>query len=115
MRAYDAIALAAAAVAARPDRPATALVHDAPEARLVVFRIEPGQQVAPHTSPSAVILVALSGQGLVLGADGEHPLRAGEVVAYEPNEVHGMRATNEPFQLLAIIAPRPSATSTPRS
>lgn len=48
MKAYDLLAEAARAVSARADRPATAVVHDSPDARLVIFRIEPGQTGEPH-------------------------------------------------------------------
>lgn len=109
MNVYDTPAVAAGAVSARPDRPATALVHDATDVRLVLFRIEPGQQVAPHTSPSTVVLTVLSGAGLVTGGDREQPARAGMVVAYAPNERHGMRAVDERMVVLAAIAPRPAA------
>jgi len=104
---YDPATLAAAAVATRSERPATAIVHDAAGARLVVFRIEAGQTVAPHTSPSTVILSVVAGSGLVSGPDGERSVRAGDVVAYAPDERHGMRALSGAFVVLATIAPRP--------
>lgn len=109
MKTHDPRALAEAAVAAQPGRPASALVHDTPDARLVVFRIEPGQQVLPHTSPSTVILSIAGGRGIVSGADGDRAVRAGDLVAYEPNELHGMRALEERLIVLAVIAPRPGA------
>ncbi len=107
MNVYQPAAVAAGAPSARPDRPAMAIVHDSPDARLVVFRIEPGQRVAPHTSTSTVILLVVAGSGLVSGADGEQPVGPGDMVAYAPEERHGMRALAEPFVVLATIAPRP--------
>lgn len=109
MKHYPRSELAVAAVTARPERPATATVHDAPDARLVVFRIEPGQQVPPHTNRSLVILSVQEGSGVVSGADGDRTVHAGDVVVYEPNEPHGMRALEERFIVLATIAPRPGA------
>lgn len=100
-------ALAAQAVSANPTRPATMVVHDSADARVVLFRIEPGQAVPPHTSPSTVLLNVVSGSGIVSGADGEREVRAGDIVAYAPNEPHGMRATSERLVLAAVIAPRP--------
>ena len=104
---------ARAAVAANPDRPATAVLHDAPEARLVVFRLAPGQAVPPHRSTSAVLLEVLEGTGFLSGdADGapaERPCAAGDIAAYEPGELHGMRAGGEELLLLATIAPRPGS------
>jgi quercetin dioxygenase-like cupin family protein len=109
MNIYEPAVIAARAVAAQATRPATAIVHDAAGTRLVVFRIEPGQQVAPHTSRSTVTLSILAGSGFVSGNDGERLVRAGDLVVYDPNERHGMRAVDKPLVLLAIIAPRPGA------
>ena len=95
------------AVAASPARPATAILFDSADIRLLVFRIAPGQHVAPHQNPSTVMLTVLSGEGLLSGRDGERLCRAGDVVAYEPGEPHGMRATDSELHLLAAITPRP--------
>ena len=95
------------AVAASPSRPATATIFDSADARLVVFRIAPGQAVASHRSPSTVLLTVLRGSGVVSGADGERSCAAGEVIVYGPDEVHGMRAVEEELHLLAVITPRP--------
>jgi quercetin dioxygenase-like cupin family protein len=98
------------ATAARTDRPATTIVHDSPDVRVVVFRIQPGQQVVPHTNPSTVVLTVLSGAGVVSGGEGEQAVGPGAVVVYAPAELHGMRAAAdaaESFLLLATIAPRP--------
>lgn len=100
---------AADAVSPGPGRAATKLAHDSPDARLVVFRLEPGQRVEPHTSPSSVVLAVASGSGLVLGPDGERSVRAGDVVVYAPNELHAMRALSHHLVLLAVIVPRPGS------
>ena len=107
MKHLDPLAAARAAVASNPSRPATALVHDSPDARLVVFRIAPGQEVPRHTSLSTVILTVLAGRGTLSGADGERECGPGEMVTYEPEEPHAMRATTEELLLLATITPRP--------
>lgn len=107
MNIYEPLVIAAAAIAARPDRPATAIVHDGPDARLVVFRLEAGQAVAPHMSTSTVILSIAAGSGMVSGATGELSVRAGDVVTFDANEPHGMRALSNPMVVLAVIAPRP--------
>jgi quercetin dioxygenase-like cupin family protein len=109
MKIHDARALAASAVAARADRPATSLIHDSADARVVLFRIEPGQVVAVHTNPSTVLLTVVEGSGIVTGGDGERAVKAGDIVAYDPREPHGMRATSERLVIAAIIAPRPGA------
>jgi quercetin dioxygenase-like cupin family protein len=89
-------------------RPAMAVIHDAPDVRLMVLRIAAGQAVPLHASRSSVLLYVLSGCGLVSGQDGDHAVHPGMLVAYEPGETHGMRAISEELVLLATIAPRPS-------
>jgi quercetin dioxygenase-like cupin family protein len=113
MKVYDPAAVARDAVAAHEARPAMAVVHDAPDARLVVFRLAAGQAVPVHTSVSSVVLHVLSGSGFVSGADGERDVHAGMVVAYEPREPHGMRAQTEEMIVLAVIAPRPASRQGP--
>ena len=112
MIALDPRAAARAAVSTNPARPATAIVHDSPDARLVVFRLAPGQAVAPHRNASSVQLEVLEGDGVLSGeaADGsaaDRACTAGDVVVYAPNELHAMRAGDRELLLLAPITPRP--------
>lgn len=93
--------------APRAERPATHLLHDEPNVRVVAFRLEPGQQVAPHHSAATVILQVTEGEGVFSGADGELRLRAGETVVYAPGETHAITAPAGTLRFLAIIAPRP--------
>ena len=109
MKILDVRRAAREAVAANPTRPATTVVHDTADARLVVFRLSPGQAVAPHRNTSTVTLTVISGSGLASGADAERPITAGDAVTYDPNEVHGMRAPDEELVLLATITPRPGS------
>ena len=102
---------ARSAVTANLNRPATAILHDSEDARLVVFRLAPGQQVTPHTSASTVCLHVLAGSGQLTGGDDAYPLardvKSGDMVSYRPNELHGMRALDDELLLLATITPRP--------
>lgn len=107
MKIYDAPALAASAASAHAGRPVMSLVHDSSDARVVLFRIEPGQQVPVHTNSSTVLLTVISGAGIVSGADGERAVKAGDIVAYGEREPHGMRAEAEAVIIAAVIAPRP--------
>ena len=107
MNRYDVAELAEDAVALHPTRPAMTLAHDSADARLIVFRIKPGQQVPSHTSTSTVILSVVAGEGVVSGGEGEMPVSMGDVVAFSPNEPHGMRAVHNELVLLATITPRP--------
>ena len=98
---------ASEAVAVNQSRPATATLLDSPDLRLVTFRLLPGQTVPLHTSTSSVLLTVLRGEGMILGRDTQRAVVAGDTIAYEPNEPHGMQATTAEFHLLACITPRP--------
>lgn len=111
MNVLDLHRAAGEAKAANVTRPATAIVHDSPDARLVIFRLGPGQSVAPHRSASSVTLTVIAGCGFASGDGGERPIAPGAAVVYAPNEIHGMRAADEPLVLLATIAPRPGDRS----
>ena len=87
---------------------ATALLHDEPNARVVAFRLEPGQQVPVHTSDSTVLVHVVAGEGTFSGADGAPVLlRAGQSAVYAPAEPHGMAAGDDGLSFLAVITPRP--------
>lgn len=107
MKVYEAPALAAGATAAHPERPATVLVHDSNDARVVLFRIEPGQEVPVHTNRSTVLLTVIAGSGSVVGGGEERVVKTGDIIAYDEGEPHGMRAGAERLVIAAVIAPRP--------
>jgi quercetin dioxygenase-like cupin family protein len=107
MRMLDARQAVREAKSNNPSRPATAVLLDTPDARLIVFRILPGQAVPPHQSPSSVLLTVLEGKGMLIAPDGVHACVQGDMIAYEPNEIHGMRATDTEMHILAMITPRP--------
>jgi quercetin dioxygenase-like cupin family protein len=112
MKTYDPTVVALKAEAKRFGRPAMVVMHDSPDVRLIIFRIGVGQSLPDHASRSTVLLHVVSGCGLVSGVGGERAVHAGEVLAYEPGETHGVRAITEELVLLAIIAPRPSSRHT---
>jgi quercetin dioxygenase-like cupin family protein len=101
------------AVSGNPGRPATAIVLDTADVRLVVFRILPGQAVPPHTSTSAVVLTILEGSGFLTGSGGATACTAGDVACYQPKELHGMRANGSELHVLAAITPRPGERAAP--
>lgn len=89
------------------NRPAVLVAENRPEARLIFFRIAPGQAVATHTNASSVFISVVSGEGFVTGAEGERPVSAGMVVTMASREPHGMRAGEMELVLAALVAPRP--------
>ena len=109
MKPLSPIDAARSAIATNPERPATAVIHDTDDLRLVVFRLAPGQSVPPHRSVSSVMLTVLEGDGTLSGDGEEKQCTAGDVVTYDPNELHGMRAGATDFLLLATITPRPGS------
>ena len=111
MKSLNPGAAARAAVAASSTLPATAILHDSPDVRLVVFRLAPGQKVSPHRSTSSVMLSVIEGSGVISGEPfpAEAACAAGDVFAFEPGELHGMRADTEELLLLATITPRPGS------
>jgi quercetin dioxygenase-like cupin family protein len=111
MRIHNCLEIASKAVSGSVGRAASAIVHDSPDVRLVVFRMNLDDSVAMHTSTSTVVLSAISGTGVISGPVGgeiqDVTVSTGTVVTFEPNELHGMRASQGPFVVLAAITPRP--------
>ena len=107
MKVHHLPTVASLATSPAAGRPATTIVSDSPDARLVLFRIDPGQAIPPHSNTSTVLMTIVSGSGIVSGPDGDHVARAGDLIAYEPNELHGMRADTDQLVILATITPRP--------
>ncbi len=88
------------------DRPRVQLVHDSENLRLVLFCLQAGQEVPPHTSASEVLLQALRGDGRCSVGEAETPLSEGGLIACPPNQPHGLKADTD-LVVLAVIAPRP--------
>jgi quercetin dioxygenase-like cupin family protein len=95
--------------AAQPDRPATELLHDENNARIIAFHLQPGQQVKPHRSESTVFVQVVAGGGWFRGESTQAYLTAGEGAVYEPGELHSIDAGDTPLRFLAIITPRPAS------
>ena len=107
MIALDPTSAARAAIGVAATRPATALLFDSADIRLIVFRLKPGMAVPVHTSESSVMLTVLEGEGIIRSDGEERVCDAGDVVCFAPREPHGMNAVNDEFHLLATITPRP--------
>ncbi len=94
--------------APRAEKHTTALLHDEPNYRIVAFTLAPNQEVPVHASGASVLVYVVAGTGEFRGGTELVELRAGDSVAYSPNEAHGMRAGSDGLQFLAVIAPSPS-------
>lgn len=88
------------------DRPVSKLLYDSDAMRVVVFGLQAGQEMPPHTAPSRVVLHIAQGKGVFITGRGEEPAHAGAFVITEPGEPHGLKVS-EKTVLLAVIAPRP--------
>lgn len=96
------------AAPAREDRPATQLLYDAHDVRVVSFHLLPGQEVAPHRSTSTVVVHVTAGQGFFAGGEDGALLSAGDAAVFAPDEVHSIRATDAPLHFTATLTPRPA-------
>lgn len=83
------------------------LVHDSAKARVALFSLEKGQELAPHTSSSEVLFHVLEGEGKVIIGSEEISVKAGQMVFCPSEAPHGLKAEGR-FVVLAVIAPRPS-------
>jgi quercetin dioxygenase-like cupin family protein len=101
--------LSSAPPPSRPERPATAVVHNEPNLRVIAFHLLPGQRVPPHHSAGTVLVRVVSGRGVFRGDDGDAVLGPGDRAVYRPGETHAIEAADEALHFEAILAPGPTA------
>lgn len=89
-----------------PQRYISKLLHDSERVRVVLFCLESGQEVSPHTSSSEVVFYVLEGSGRVMVGEEEMEANAGSLISCPPQVPHGLRAENR-LVVLAHISPRP--------
>ena len=76
----------------------------APNFAMRLFEIEPGGHTPRHAHPYEHEIFILEGQGMVVEGDQQHPLKAGDVVFVQPNEVHQFRSHEKtPLKLLCLV------------
>lgn len=93
--------------AVRQERPASEVMHDDANVRIVCFHLREGQIVPPHRSDATVLVEVISGTGAFRGEDCEARLSAGGTAIFAPGEQHAIEAIGGPLRFHAIIAPRP--------
>jgi mannose-6-phosphate isomerase-like protein (cupin superfamily) len=71
------------------------LYHDDPDASVVVWNLEPGQENEVHVHPENLhVFYVLEGEGIYARGDGESvPVRAGDCVIIPRGQAHGIRNT----------------------
>lgn len=90
----------------RPDGYTTRLIHDCDCCRTVLFNLSSGQVVEPHTVNACVVMNVVAGSGMIRKGMEEIAVSKDDLVFFEPNELHGMRAVSEPMNVLATIIPK---------
>src|SRR5438094_8370467 len=74
------------------------------------FEVAPGGFTPKHSHPYEHEVFVLEGNGLVLEGDVEHPLKAGDFVLVEPDEIHQFRNTGSaPLKFLCMVPNSSSA------
>ncbi|MBI4295960.1 MAG: cupin domain-containing protein [Chloroflexi bacterium] len=87
-------------------RPVSKLLYDSDKCRLVLFCLEPGQEISPHTSTSEVVFYGVDGECTVLVGDDTVSLQQQTIVTCPPNLPHGIKTVTRAV-VMAVIAPRP--------
>jgi len=68
------------------------------------FSVEPGAATPYHEHDWEHEVLILTGQGVVVSADGDYPVRHGNVVYVPPGEVHQFRNTgSDTFAMLCLV------------
>lgn len=76
----------------------------APNFAMREFELEPGGHTPRHFHPYEHEIYVLAGEGAILDGDTERPLRPGDVVLVNPDDVHQFRNTGSgPFRMLCLI------------
>ncbi|GAB4256951.1 MAG: hypothetical protein Kow0092_03440 [Deferrisomatales bacterium] len=73
--------------------------------RVTLWRLQPGQEIAPHTHVGDHVWVVQEGNGWLLAPEGEVPVGAGTVALIPEGEPHGMRAGEELVFVSVSAAP----------
>ena len=77
---------------------------NAPNFAMREFELEPGGHTPRHFHPYEHEIYVLQGEGAILDGDKERPLRPGDVVLVNPDDVHQFRNTGStPFKMLCLI------------
>ena len=76
----------------------------APTFAMRQFEVEPGGHTPKHSHPYEHEVFVLDGEGVVFEGDTEHPLKAGDVVFVQPDDIHQFRNTgNRPMKFLCMV------------
>lgn len=88
----------------------TRVLHNCESCRVVLFNLAAGQEVEPHTADACVLMHVVDGSGFIRKGAEEIGVSKDDLVFFNPNEVHGMRAAESALSVMATIIPKPSPT-----
>jgi quercetin dioxygenase-like cupin family protein len=77
----------------------------APNFAMRQFTLDPDGQTPRHTHPWEHEVFIRSGAGVVLGEDGEEPVKPGDVVYMPPDEEHQFRNTGDDELVFLCLIP----------
>ena len=90
------------------------LINDtdgAPNFAMRQFAVEPEGHTPKHSHPYEHEVYVLSGSGIVLEGDKEHPIAAGDFIYVRPDEIHQFRNTGTaPLTFLCMVPHIPEGT-----
>lgn len=86
-------------------------LHVDSHGRILRFMLKPGQSIKEHKAPnSPFYVVVLKGQGIFSGGDGvERQVGPNAVLAFDPGELHSVRALDEEFVFVGFLRAVPDA------
>ena len=82
------------------------ILFDSDKVRMVLFCLEKGQEVPPHTVKPQVVMLVISGKGSFTVGGKTYKVKSDSVAICESMEAHGIKA-DEQMVVLASITPRP--------
>lgn len=83
----------------------------APNFAMRQFIVEPGGHTPKHSHPYEHEIYILEGAGVAMEGDQEHPIKSGDFLYVQPDEVHQFRNTGDaPMKFLCLVPHIPEGT-----
>lgn len=81
-------------------------LHDAPEMRVALMCMKPGQEHKVHTAPLRLMMYCVQGKGTIIVGDERIVAQAMTAVLCDPMVPHGFVADKgEEFVIMAVVTP----------
>lgn len=88
-------------------------LHADRHGRVILFTLEPGQEISEHNAPSSPFyVIILSGQGVFRGGDGlGQKYGPNTLLVFDPGENHAIQALEEALVFVGFLHAAPGAYS----